>query len=153
MDTTRIGGAPVTKAHYARLAASLVASFIASMIGGAVMAVVMVVAYAAVHKMGLLYALRPIGALLYGDAMMTAPTPLMYVGAVAFHFGICAVWGIVFALAASLSARRQIVRRRAAARHRHRPGQSNHRHQPGVAAADVQRLGPRHLDRDGAAAL
>jgi hypothetical protein len=102
MDTARLGGAPVTTVDYARFAASLVASLIASMIGGVVMAVVMVVAYAGIHKMGLLYALRPIGAFLYGDAMMSGPTPMMYGAAVAFHFGICALWGIAFAVAASL---------------------------------------------------
>ena len=102
MDSTRIGGAPVTTAHYARFSASLVAGFVTSLIGGAVMAVVMVVAYMAFQHSSFLYALRPIGAFLYGDTMLTAPTPAMYLAATAFHFGICAVWGIIFAFAATL---------------------------------------------------
>jgi len=102
MASTTIGGAPVTTAHYARFSASLVAGFVTSLIGGAVMAVVMVVAYMAFQHSSFLYALRPIGAFLYGDTMLTAPTPAMYLAATAFHFGICAVWGIIFAFAATL---------------------------------------------------
>jgi len=102
MASTTIGGAPVTTAHYARFSASLVAGFIASLIGGVVMAVVMVVAYMAFQHTSFLYALRPIGTFLYGDTMLTAPTPAMYVAATAFHFGIGAVCGIIFAFAATL---------------------------------------------------
>lgn len=102
MATTQIGGAPVTTAHYARFAASLVSSFIAAMIGGVAMAIVMVVAFMAFRHTGLLYALKPIGAFLYGDRMFVAPTGAMYVAAAAFHFGVCAIWGCVFAFAATL---------------------------------------------------
>ena len=102
MDSTRIGGASVTTAHYARFSASLVAGFFASLLGGAVMAVVMVVAFMAVEHTSFWYALRPIGSYLFGDRMLVAPTPAMYVAATAFHFGICVVWGIVFAFAATL---------------------------------------------------
>ena len=102
MASTTIGGAPVTTAHYARFSASLVSGFIASLIGGVAMAVVMVVAYMAFQHTSFLYALRPIGTFLYGDTMLTAPTTAMYVAATGFHFGICAVWGIIFAFAATL---------------------------------------------------
>jgi hypothetical protein len=102
MASTTIGGAPVTTAHYARFSASLVSGFVASMIGGVVMALVMVVAYMAFQHTSFFYPLRPIGAFLYGDRMLSAPTPAMYAAATAFHLGICAVWGIVFAFAATL---------------------------------------------------
>lgn len=102
MASTRIGGAPVTTAHYARFSASLVSGFVTSLVGGVVMAVVMVVAFMAFQHTSLLYALRPIGAFLYGDRMLVAPTASMYVAATAFHFGVCAIWGIVFAFAATL---------------------------------------------------
>lgn len=102
MASTRIGGAPVTTAHYARFSASLVSGFIASLVGGAAMAVVMVVAFTIGQHTSLLYALRPIGAFLFGDRMLTAPTPAMYVAATAFHFGVCAIWGIIFGFAATL---------------------------------------------------
>jgi hypothetical protein len=102
MDSTRVGGAPVTTAHYARFSASLVSGFIASLVGGVAMAVVMVVAFMAFQHSSFLYALRPVGAFLYGDAMLTAPTPAMYVAATAFHLGICAIWGIIYAFAATL---------------------------------------------------
>jgi len=102
MATTRIGGVPATTAHYARFAASLVSGFIAAMIGGVAMAIVMVVAFMAIRHTGLLYALHPIGAFLYGDRMFVAPSAGMYVAATAFHFGVCAIWGIVFAFAATL---------------------------------------------------
>jgi hypothetical protein len=82
MASTRIGRTPVTTAHLARFAASLVSALVASLVGGVVMAVVMVVAFSAFEHTSVLYALRPIGTL--------------------FHFGICALWGIVFALAATL---------------------------------------------------
>lgn len=102
MATSRIGGAAVTTAHYARFAASLVSGFIAAMIGGVAMAIVMVVAFTAFRHTHLLYALKPIGAFLYGDRMFMAPSGAMYVAAAAFHFGVCAIWGIVFAFAATL---------------------------------------------------
>lgn len=102
MASTTIGGAPVTTAHYARFSASLVAGFVASLMGGVVMAVVMVVAYMAFQHTSFFYALRPIGSFLYGDTMLTAPTPAMYLAASAFHFGICAVWGIVFGFSAAI---------------------------------------------------
>jgi hypothetical protein len=102
MNSTRIGGASVTTAHYARFSASLVAGFIAAMAGGALMAVVMVVAFVGLQHTSALYALRPIGSYLFGDQMLVAPTPAMYVAATAFHFGVCAIWGIVFAFAATL---------------------------------------------------
>jgi len=102
MASTMVGGAPVTTAHYARFSASLVSSFVASLAGGVAMAVVMVVAFMVGQHSGLLYALRPIGAFLFGDRMLSEPTASMYVAATAFHFGICAVWGIVFAFAATL---------------------------------------------------
>ena len=72
MATTRIGGAPVTGAHYARLAASLVSGVVASLVGGVAMAVVMIVAFTTIRHTDLLYALRPIGAFLYGDRMFWA---------------------------------------------------------------------------------
>ncbi|HEX8953055.1 MAG TPA: hypothetical protein VF945_14470 [Polyangia bacterium] len=102
MATTSIGNAPVTTAHYARFAASLVSGCAAALIGGVVMAVVMVVAFAALHHTSLLYPLRPIGAFLYGDRMLEAPTAGMYVAATALHFGVCALWGIIFAFSATL---------------------------------------------------
>jgi hypothetical protein len=102
MASTRIGGAPVTTAHYARFSASLVSGFIAAMIGGVVMAIVMVVAYMVFQHSSLFYVLRPIGTFLYGDRMLEAPMAAMYVAALAFHFGICAVWGIVFGFAATI---------------------------------------------------
>jgi len=102
MASTRIGGADVTTAHYARFAASLVSSFVAAMVGGVLMAVVMVVAFMAFQHTELLYALKPIGAYLFGDRMFTAPTAGMYAAATGFHFAICAIWGIVFAFAATL---------------------------------------------------
>lgn len=102
MNSTRIGGASVTTAHYSRFAASLVSGFIAAMAAGVVMAVVMVVAFAGFHQTSLLYALRPIGSYLFGDQMLVAPTPAMYLAAAAFHFGVCALWGIVFGFAATL---------------------------------------------------
>jgi hypothetical protein len=102
MDSTRIGGAPVTTAYYARFCASLVSGFVAALIGGALMAVVMVVAFMAFQHSSFFYALRPIGTFLYGDEMLVAPTTAMYVAAAAFHFGVCALWGIVFAFSATL---------------------------------------------------
>lgn len=102
MDSTTIGGAPVTTAHYARFAASLVAGFCAALCAGAAMALVMIVAFVAFEHTPLLYALRPIGSYLFGDRMLTAPTAPMYLAAAAFHFGVCALWGIVFAFAATL---------------------------------------------------
>jgi hypothetical protein len=102
MATTRIGGTSVTGAHYARFAASLVSGLVASLVGGVVMAVVMVVAFMAFQHTSLLYVLRPIGTFLYGDEMLVAPTAAMYVAAAALHFGICAIWGFVFAVAATL---------------------------------------------------
>lgn len=102
MATTRIGGASDITAHYARFAASLVSGLIAAMVGGVAMAIVMVVAFTAFRHTGLWFALKPIGAFLYGDRMFTAPTGAMYVAATAFHFGVCAIWGIVFAFAATL---------------------------------------------------
>src|SRR5215831_12383761 len=102
MDSTRIGGASVTTAHYARFSASLVSGFIAAMIGAVVMAIVMVVAYMVFQHSSLFYVLRPIGTFLYGDRILEAPTPAMYMAALAFHFGVCALWGIVFAFAATI---------------------------------------------------
>jgi hypothetical protein len=102
MASTRIGGASVTTAHYARFSASLVSGLVASLVGGVVMAVVMVVAYMTMQHTSFLYPLRPIGTFLYGDRMLVAPTAGMYAAATAFHFGICAIWGIVFAFAATL---------------------------------------------------
>lgn len=102
MNSTRVGGAPVTIAHYARFSASLVSGFTASLIGGVLMAVVMVVAFMAFQHSSFLYALRPIGTFLFGDEMLVRPTAGMYLGAAAFHFGVCAVWGIIFAFAATL---------------------------------------------------
>ena len=102
MSSTRIGGAPVTIAYYARFSASLVSGFLTAMIGGVVMALVMVVAFMAFQHTTFLYALRPVGAFLFGDRMLVAPTASMYVAATAFHLGVCAVWGIVFAFAATL---------------------------------------------------
>ncbi len=102
MASTRIGGADVTTAHYARFAASLVGGVCASLVGGVAMAAVMVVAFTTLRHTGLWYALKPIGAFLYGDRMFTMPTTGMYVAATAFHFGVCVVWGIVFAFAATL---------------------------------------------------
>ena len=102
MASTTIGGAPVTTAHYARYSASLVAGFIASMIGAVIMAAVMVVLYVAFKHTTPFYPLRPIGAFLYGDRMLVAPTPAMYAAALAFHLGVCAIWGIIFGFAATL---------------------------------------------------
>jgi hypothetical protein len=34
--------------------------------------------------------------------MLVAPTPAMYLAATGFHFAVCAIWGIVFAFAATL---------------------------------------------------
>ncbi|MCA1665654.1 MAG: hypothetical protein LC659_15535 [Myxococcales bacterium] len=102
MASTTIGGASVTTAHYARFSASLVSGFVASLAGGVVMAVVMVVAYMTMQHTSLMYALRPIGTFLYGDRMLVAPTAGMYAAATAFHFAVCAIWGIVFAFAATL---------------------------------------------------
>jgi hypothetical protein len=102
MVSTRIGGAPVTTAHYARFAASLVSGVVASLIGGVVMAIVMVVAYMAFKHTSFLYPLRPIGTFLYGSAMLSRPTAGMYVAATLFHFGICVIWGIVYGIAATL---------------------------------------------------
>lgn len=102
MISTRIGGAPVTTAYYARWSASMVSGVCASLIGGVVMAVVMVVAFMTVEHTSFFYALRPIGTFLYGDRMLVAPTPAMYAGAAAFHFGVCAIWGIVFGFAATV---------------------------------------------------
>jgi hypothetical protein len=102
MASTTIGGADVTTAYYARFSASLVSGVIASLIGGVVMALVMIVAYVTVGHAGFWYALEPVGSFLYGDRMFTNATPAMYASAVAFHLGICAVWGIVFGFAATL---------------------------------------------------
>ena len=102
MATIRIGAAPVTRAHYARLGASLVSGVVASLVGGVAMAIVMIVAFTTIRHTSVLYALRPIGAFLYGDRMFWAPRPAMYVAAAALHFGVCALWGVVFALAATL---------------------------------------------------
>lgn len=102
MPSTTIGGAPVTTAHYARFSASLVSGFVASLAGGVVMAAVMVVAFMVGQHTSFLYPLRPIGTYLFGDRMLVAPTAGMYVAATAFHFGVCAIWGIVFAFAATL---------------------------------------------------
>jgi hypothetical protein len=102
MDSTKIGGLPETTALYARFSASLVAGVVASLVGAAVMALVMVVAFMAVQHTSFMYALRPIGTFLYGDQMLVAPTPTMYLAAAGFHFGVCALWGIIFAFAATL---------------------------------------------------
>jgi hypothetical protein len=102
MVSTRIGGADVTTVHHARFAASLFSGFVAAMIGGVAMAIVMVVAFVGFKHTEVTYALKPIGAFLFGDRMFTAPTPLMYAGAVAFHFGVCSIWGIVYGFAAAL---------------------------------------------------
>jgi hypothetical protein len=97
-----VGGVPVARAYYARFTASLVAGVVASLVGGVLMLVVMVVAFVAFRHTGILYALRPIGAFLYGDAMMRSPTAAMYAAATFYHLGICALWGIVFAFGATL---------------------------------------------------
>jgi hypothetical protein len=102
MYSTRIGGTPVTTAYYARFSASLVSSFITAMIGGVVMAIVMVVAFVAFQHTSPLFPLRAVGTFLYGDLMLVAPTTTMYLAAAAFHLGVCAVWGIIFAFAATL---------------------------------------------------
>jgi hypothetical protein len=102
MDSTRVGGAPVTTAHYARFSAVVLSGFLAAMIGGLVMAAVMVVAFTGFGRSDLSFALRPIGAFLYGDAMMLAPTTAMYLAAIALLLGVCALWGLVFAAAATL---------------------------------------------------
>ena len=101
MPSTTSGGAPVTTAHYARFTASLVSGLVAALAGGVVMAVVMVVAFMLGQHTSFLFALRPIGTYLFGDRMLVAPTAGMYVAATAFHFGVCALWGIVFGLAAT----------------------------------------------------
>ena len=102
MATTRIGGVPVATAQSTRFAASLVSALVASLAGGVAMAIVMIVAFTAFQHTGFFYALRPIGSFLFGDRMLEAPTAAMYVGATAFHFGICLAWGIAFALVATL---------------------------------------------------
>jgi len=102
MFSTTIGGAPVTTAYYARFSASLVASVCAAIFGGVVMLVVMAVALMAAEHTSFFYVLRPIGTFLYGDRMLVAPTPAMYAAAAAAHFGVCAIWGIVFGYAATL---------------------------------------------------
>jgi hypothetical protein len=102
MASTRIGGASVTTVYYARFSASLVSGLVASLVGGVAMAIVMVVAYMTMQHTSFLYPLRPIGAFLYGDRMLVAPSAGMYAAATGFHFGVCAIWGIVFAFAATL---------------------------------------------------
>ena len=102
MASTTIGGAPVTTAHYARFSASLVSGVIASLVGGVVMAIVMVVAFRVFQHSSFFSVQRPIGAFIYGDEMLVAPTASMYAAAAALHFGICAWWGIVFAFTATL---------------------------------------------------
>ena len=145
MASTRIGGAPVTTAHYARFSASLVAGFVASLVGGVAMAVVMVVAYMAFQHTSFLYALRPVGTFLYGDTMLTAPTPAMYVAATAFHFG---TWPCGASSSASrrTPARRSLRRRRARARHRHRPRQPDRRRQLDRARPAEPPVGHRSAD-------
>lgn len=100
--SSKTGGAALLTADYARFAASLVSGFIAALIGGVAMAIVMVVAFTALRHTSPWYALQPIGAFLYGDRMFVAPTGAMYAAATALHFGVCAVWGILFAFAATL---------------------------------------------------
>jgi hypothetical protein len=102
MPSTTIGGVPVTTAHYARFSASLVSGLVASIAGGVVMAAVMVVAFVVGQHTSALFPLRPIGTYLFGDRMLVAPTAGMYAAAIAFHFAVCAIWGIVFAFAATL---------------------------------------------------
>ena len=102
MAATKIGGAPVLVAHYARFSASVVSGVLASLIGGVVMACVMIVAFMAFQHTSFFYALRPIGTFLYGDRMLVAPTPAMYLAAAGMHFGVCAIWGIIFGFAATL---------------------------------------------------
>lgn len=102
MATTTVGGAPVTTAHYARFSASLTASVIASMSGAALSALVMVVAFMRFEGRPFFYPLQLVGTFLFGDLALSAPRWEIYPTAAAFHFGICAVWGIVYAFCATM---------------------------------------------------
>ncbi len=102
MASTTVRGAPDTLEHYARFSASVVSGVVASLVGGLAMAVVMIVAFMTFQHTSLLYVLRPVGTFLYGDEMLVAPTAAMYLGAAAFHFGVAALWGIVFGFAAAI---------------------------------------------------
>jgi hypothetical protein len=101
MESTTIGGAPVTRVYYSRFSASLVSGVATAIVGGVVMAAVLVIAFMTVERTSFFYWLRPIGTFLYGDRMLVRPTPAMYAGAAALHFGIAALWGIVYAFAAT----------------------------------------------------
>jgi hypothetical protein len=104
MASTRVGGAPVTTAHYARYAASLLSGCVAAVVGAVAMVLVMAIAFMAVERTSFFYALRPIGSILFGDEMLTAPTPAMYLAAAGLHFGIAIFWGLAYAVAATLLA-------------------------------------------------
>jgi hypothetical protein len=102
MDTTPRARASVTTAGATRFAATLAAGVGAAIVGAVVMALVLIVAFMAIERTSVVYALRPIGTLLYGDRMLVAPTAAMYAGAAALHFGVAIAWGIVWACMASL---------------------------------------------------
>ncbi|HZS40161.1 MAG TPA: hypothetical protein VFF06_25195 [Polyangia bacterium] len=102
--TTRVGGAPMTSVAPARWSASLLSGLIAGEIGAVVMAVVMAIAYAAIFQnaLGFTYPLNVIGAIRYGDVALVSLTPVGYLWALAFHLGVAAIWGLVFAVAATV---------------------------------------------------
>jgi hypothetical protein len=102
MATKTVGGAPVTTAHYARFSASLVAGVIASMIGATLMAIVMIVAFTRYDGRPLYYPLEIVGTFLFGDISMLSPRWEIYPTAAALHFGVCAMWGMGYAFAATL---------------------------------------------------
>jgi hypothetical protein len=101
MATTTVGGAKVTTAHYARFSASLVSSVIASMVGAALMTIVLTVAFMRYEARPVYYPLQIIGTFLFGDLALKAPRWEIYPTAAALLFGVCAVWGIVYAFAAT----------------------------------------------------
>jgi hypothetical protein len=101
--TTRIGGVPSSGVEPARYAASIVSGLIASQIGAIVMAIFMFAVYPTVFGTRLFYPLDVIGSYLYGErALAVGLGAVGRLWALCFHIGVCATWGIMFALLATL---------------------------------------------------
>ena len=99
--TTRVGGVLRDDVQPARWSASMLSAVIASVIGGTIMAAVMALVYAFAYSKPLLYPLQVIGSYRYGDNALIAMPPIAYLWALAFHFGVCILWGVAYGILAT----------------------------------------------------
>jgi hypothetical protein len=99
--TTRIGGTNVTTAQAARWSASMLSAFIASQVGGALMAVFLCAWYVAAYNTYLFHPLNIIATFRYGEPALYNLHAAGYLWAVAFHLGVCALWGLAYGLLAT----------------------------------------------------